>query len=235
MTCAGNTYEINQDAVVLRTTKQKGQYFIVLAVCDGIGGLEHGEIASALTAQIINEWYDSVMEWLDIETVDTAIVIAHLKDLAEECNRVICEYRVVHQVNTGTTMSLMMILRGFYYIIQVGDSRVYCYRQEQLQQLTRDASVTKWKDGRMKQYLDNFLGKQEPLWFTSTEGTVQQEDIFLICSDGFYRHLQLEDIRQVEKDIHKLKKITAACEQLIDRMMERGEHDNISVGLIAVD
>lgn len=234
MTYRGDTRENNQDAVVLCSVGKNGQYFVVLAVCDGVGGLEHGELASSLAVQRIQEWYDCVLQWINVETMEPDLLYSHLKDLAEECNGLIREYQVLHQIQTGTTMTLMMILREFYYIVQVGDSRVYQYRKGQLMQITQDASVTKIKNGKMKTYLDNYLGKQEPLWFTCVTGIIRKDDIFVVCTDGLYHHLKPEDIQQFEKEIHKAKKISDVCRQLIKRMMERGERDNISVGLIAV-
>lgn len=234
MTFKGNTRENNQDAVVLRTMEKHGQYFAVLGVCDGVGGLEHGELASAMTVHKINEWYDNVLQWMDVETMQPGLLNAHLKDLTDDCNGLIREYQVTQQINTGTTMSLFMVIRDFYYIVQVGDSRVYQYREGILRQITQDASVTKIKDGKMKTFLDNYLGKQEPLWFTSVSGELEKDDIFVVCSDGLYHHLQQEDIQEFEKDIRKGKKMDRICRQLIERMMARGEKDNISVGLVAV-
>lgn len=235
MTCTGNTRKLNQDAVVLRSTRQKEWYFVVLAVCDGIGGLENGEIASSLTVQEISKWYDGILQWLNIETADPDLLNAHLKDLAEECNRLVWEYQQMNQINTGTTMSLLMIIRNFYYTVQVGDSRIYQYHKGILQQITRDASITRMKNGRIKQYLDNYIGKQETLWFTCSAGELCKKDIFLVCSDGMYHNLQPEDLRENEKNVHKAKKINTACKQMIDRMLERGERDNITIGLISVD
>lgn len=235
MTSTGNIRESNQDAVVLRSFGRGGKYFVVLAVCDGIGGLEHGELASSLTVQKINDWFEDVLQWLEVETVDPEVLNAHLKDLAEECNRMVRDYRTLHQIDTGTTMSLLLVIREFYYIIQVGDSRVYRYREGQLWQLTWDDSVTRMKDGRVKLYLDNYLGKQEELWFTCCGGELQKQDILLVCSDGLYHFLKTEDLRRLEKDIRKAKKIDRACRQLIDCMLERGERDNITLGLIAVE
>lgn len=234
MSCMGNTRKTNQDAVVLRCTQLEGQYFMVLAVCDGIGGLEQGEAASSMTVQRISQWYDGILEWLDMETADGEILNAHLKDLAEDCNRLVKRYQELHRVNTGTTMSLLMIIRDRFYIVQVGDSRIYRYRKGGLEQLTRDDSVTRMKNGRIRLYLDNYIGKQETLWFTCTGGILQEEDILLVCSDGLYHYLQPEDLRQVEKNIRRQKKIEAACRQLIDRMLDRGERDNITIGLVAV-
>lgn len=234
MTCTGNVREENQDAVVLRTKEQKGQYFCVLAVCDGIGGLEHGELASGIAVQAINEWFDFVSGWIDFDNMEEAVLYAHLKDLAEECNTQVRECQLEKNIRTGSTMSLLMIFRKKYYIIQVGDSRAYRYRKNELEQLTVDASVSRLRNGVMKNYLDNYLGKQDGLWFTEKSGTVEGEDIFLVCSDGFYHNLLTADIAEVEKKMKKPEQITKVCEQLIKKMLFRGEKDNITLGMIMV-
>lgn len=231
-TCAGNTRNVNQDAVLFRSTEREGQYFILLAVCDGIGGLEQGEVASSLVVSLASQWYESVMSWMDIGGINPEILSAHLKDAAEEWNRSVCEYRNLRHVNMGTTMSLIMIIKNRYYIIHVGDSRVYLYRRRKLLQLTRDAVITQVKDGRRKVYLENFMGRAGELRFTSSEGKVCAGDLFLVCSDGFYHCLHPEDIRKLRRNTRDGWSLNAGCRELTDNMMRRGERDNISVGAI---
>lgn len=231
----GKTRKNNQDAVALRTLEKKGENFVVLAVCDGIGGLEHGEIASNLVISRIETWFEEITEWLDIKKVDSEILFSHMKDLAEECNALVRECRVIKGIEMGTTLSLLMIIRNTYYIIQVGDSRVYCYNNGMLEQLTVDASVTRMKNGRMKSYLDNYVGKQDELWFTCAIGNVTEWDIFIVCSDGFYHRLLPNDIQQYERKLHKLKTVNEACEELVNRILDRGERDNVTVGIVAVN
>ena len=117
---------MNQDAILFRYSERDGQHFAILAVCDGVGGLEKGEVASALVVRKINEWYDEVLRWLDIASAEPEVLNAHLKDGAELWNQAVCECRDIQRVNMGTTMSLLMIIKDRYFIIQVGDSRVYC-------------------------------------------------------------------------------------------------------------
>ena len=215
-----------------RLTQKKGQYFTVLAVCDGIGGLEKGEIASALVAHRIDEWFDRIVQWLDISGADPEVMYAHLKDAAEEWNLAVWEYRKNHGVRTGTTLSLLMILRDRYYTLHVGDSRIYLCGEKDWKQLTVDASVTQMNNGRMKTYLDNYMGKSGELWFTSSSGPVRDGDLFLVCSDGLYHHLLQEDVRKIRRDGLDEKKAEAACRKLIEKMLERGEGDNISAGIV---
>lgn len=232
-TYVGTVREINQDCVVYESTSQNGDTFTLLAVCDGIGGLEKGEVASAIVAEEIKKWYRSICAWIDISEADSSIIFSHLKDAAEEWNRMVYDYQLQNNIRMGTTMSLLMILRNTYYIIQVGDSRVYLYKNRELSQLTIDASVSRLKNGRMKQYLDNFVGKAEELWFTSLVGTIEDGNLFLVCSDGLYHHLKDNDL---EKSFSLCLdgKSDDECSRLIDEMMSRGETDNISAVIAAV-
>lgn len=234
-TCVGNVREINQDAIVFRSFGCGEHFFVILAVCDGIGGLEHGEIASAMLREGIVQWFDGIVQWLDVKTAEEDILYAHLKDAAEEWNRTVYEYQRQNGVRMGTTMSFLMIVRDRYFILQVGDSRVYCYRNDELLQLTEDDSVSKMKNGKMKLYLNNYMGKADELWFSSVSGVVEARDFFLVCSDGLYHKMDAADIGEACREVCQGQTIEAVCEQLIYKMLERGESDNISAGIIAVE
>lgn len=234
MTCTGNVREENQDTVVLKVKEKKGKYFLVLAVCDGIGGLEHGETAAKLAADRIGEWFEMTERWIDFSRTDGEVLYAHLKDVAEECNTLIRRYQAEYKIRTGSTLSLLMIYKEKYYIVQVGDSRIYCYHDRELEQLTQDASVTKITNGVFKSYLNNYLGKSDELWFTEKQGSLRQGDILLVCTDGFYHHLTTADIAAVQSSTGREKTLNAVCGTLIERMLLRGETDNITLGLVKV-
>lgn len=230
----GNTRKNNQDAVFLQCVEQRGEYFALGAVCDGIGGMEQGELASALIIGEIREWFQSVTAWLDISTVNPAVLFAHLKDGAEIWNEKLRYYCRQEDIRMGTTMSLLLIIRDHFYIIHVGDSRIYRYH-DGLEQLTMDACVARMKDGRVKNYLDNYMGKSEELWFQALEGTITAGDMFLFCSDGFYHRMTEADLEAVYRENRKKVDLDESCERMVSAMMERGERDNISLGIVIVE
>ncbi len=226
----GSVRESNQDRVCCMRFDQGGESIGLFAVCDGIGGLEHGEIASSLLTDHMKEWFENLISWVDIGKTEPAILFSHLKDAAESWNEELCRWRAEHNVKTGSTMSLLLLVQRRYYIIHVGDSRVYRYRENFLEQLTTDNSVARLTNGKMKAYLNNYVGKQEQLWFQALEGTVEKADLFIVCSDGLYHHLLPQDLealdnRRCQDDLNRL------CANLVQTMMQRGEKDNISVCL----
>lgn len=229
----GRVRKMNQDGILFRCLEQKGQCFAVGAVCDGVGGLENGELASAMIIGEINRWVESVGKWIDISAIEPKTLYSHLKDQAENWNEMLFSYRTFHNLNTGTTMSIIMLIRNYYYVIHVGDSRIYRYR-DSLKQLTEDECQTRLINGRIKNYLDNYMGKSKELQFQSREGQSRDGDLFLYCSDGYYHYMTVEDVKKIKEMGMDNRKISEYSRKMIKRVMERGETDNISLGIMHV-
>ena len=228
----GNTRKVNQDSILCRLVENKKNAFAIVAVCDGIGGLEHGEIASRIVCECINETFDEIAAWIDVNTVDADIIVSHLKDAVEEANERVFDYKTMHGMQMGTTMSLLIVLREYYYIIQVGDSRVYLMRSDFLRQLTVDATVSSMASGRMKTYLNNYMGKDTDVWYTVADGSIRKEDLFVVCCDGFYHNLKVDDLAFDRKIFNNAGKANEKCAELVRLMMDRGDKDNITVGML---
>ena len=230
----GSVRDVNQDAVCCRFFHQGKETAALFAVCDGVGGLEHGEMASAFLVRCMEEWFEELMSWLVISRTEPEVLFSHLKDAVECWNEELCQFCVKQNIKTGSTLSLLFLVRHRYYIIHVGDSRVYRYRKEALEQLTVDDSVARLKTGRMKNYLDNYMGMREQLWFQALEGTAEKGDIFVACSDGFYHHLTETDLSAVRRK-HWKRNPDKFCDEMVRIMMDRGERDNISVCFALVE
>lgn len=226
--------EVNQDAVLYCDMVQKENGFALCAVCDGVGGLEHGELASGFLESRIRSWFEDVSKWLDAARVETGVLFSHLKDAAELWNEELWQQCREKGMRMGSTMSLLMIIRDRYCIVHVGDSRIYRCRGNALEQLTADDSVAREKNGRVKNYLSNYMGKEESLQFQAMEGTVMDGDLFMVCSDGFYHHLTGEDISELQRIYKKNSKIDEICRRMVQMMIERGERDNVSLGAVVV-
>lgn len=220
----------NQDAILFKKMRKKGKDIALGVICDGIGGLEHGEAAAQCVADAASEWFEDIAGWIDIEMVDTDILFSHFKDAAENWNCLVRDIIVLQNINTGTTMSAIMLIRDRYFIVHVGDSRIYRYRG-QLEMMTTDESIAKIYNGKMKLFLTNYVGRDDMLSFAAAEGTLTQGDIFLYGSDGFYHMFTDSDMYGICEKIHCLDR-DKICRAMIETMIRRGERDNISVGII---
>ena len=147
----------------------------------------------------------------------------------------------------GTTVVALLLLRGKYFIINVGDSRAYLLTNK-LQQITKDQTfVQKEIDiGRMtieqgmsdprKSVLLQCVGAStviEPDFYT---GEVTRNSLFLLCSDGFRHTIAPDEIYEVmlPEQQHTEEQMLSNIKKLIELCKRRQEEDNISVILVKV-
>ena len=232
--CASNIGIVrssNQDAIMVHVKKKKKHMMALGAVCDGIGGLEHGEIASSLIIKRLEDWFDLVCKRMNWWNMEKEILFAHLKDEVEVAGEKLWDYICKNQVMTGTTLSLILIIDDQYFAIQMGDSRIYRFHQY-LEQITDDQVIAVNVDGRLKKKLTNYMGKKNLPDFLTYQGYVLPDELFLFCSDGFYHHVLANDLNFLLDKSMKKEKMKEALEKIINLMIQRGERDNISVGII---
>ena len=230
----GISREKNEDAIILQAIEQQGEWFAVGAVCDGIGGLEKGEVASRLVISELKNWFERVSQWIQIAQMDANVLFSQLTQDVQKWNKKVCEFCAVNHVKSGTTLSLIMIIRNQYFIIQVGDSRIYKYNSY-LEQLTQDEITEKITNGKPKGYLNNFFGKSEQLKYTTSNGILNSGDVLLYCSDGFYHKFTQKDMEYFVGQYRRNGSIYPICVEGIKMMEERQERDNISVGMIMIE
>lgn len=125
----------NNEDVALAITHPKDDKVHLLLVADGMGGKEHGEYASTYTAKSIEKWFKSKSPKVlnDLEKAED-----QLRELIEKTSNTIinkCGKNI-----TGTTLSLALINRDGTVLANVGDSRIYIYKNKKLIQVSDDDS-----------------------------------------------------------------------------------------------
>lgn len=240
MTDAGKVRQKNEDSYGCfepsdpKTQESKGSLFIV---ADGMGGHKGGDVASRLAVEEIRSHYYSA------KGEDPA---AALVEAFQKANRSIYEKAQNDESLTGmgTTCTAMVIRQEFTYFAHVGDSRAYLYRQGELRQITEDHSLIgemlrsgliSKEDARthpQRNVITKSLGVQISVQADtpSTPFSIEDGDIFLLCSDGLTTLVLDEDI----KAALNAKNIGEACCHLIDLANKKGGMDNITVQVIEI-
>ncbi len=238
-TDVGCVREINEDSGRLLRPSGAGQLSdkgTLLVVADGMGGHSAGEVASQMAADVVSRlYYDSREE-----------PGAALKAAVEEANRRIHSAAAADESKhgMGTTCTALALCRGTAYAAHVGDSRLYMMRAGQLYQLSEDHSavnemvkmgiITKEqaRTHEDKNVILRALGTSPEVEVSTVEPFgIREADQFLLCSDGLYDLVPDDEISAIlaeAEDVH------AAGERLIALARERGGHDNITVGIIAI-
>lgn len=243
----GISKNVNQDAaIILQAETEKGNVLMAV-VCDGMGGLSKGELASSTVIAGIQEWFEHVFPDLLYHNFTFGAVKNSWMEVVIELNERIRKYGEHFGINLGTTLTALLLVGDAYYICNIGDSRVY-YLNDGVRQMTRDQSLVQQEIdmGRMteeeaaqsnkRSILLQCIGVGETVAPDFYSGEYAAGSAFLLCSDGFRHVITNEEIwnclqpAYLENENGMEEKVT----YLIDVIKNRGEEDNITAALISV-
>ncbi len=172
----------------------------IFAVFDGMGRNNTGSFASLVAATRLDALADRIS--FDPDATPDDAVLEYMQDTNELIRD---QRRETGGVRTASTMALLIIEHGNAHVYNVGDSRVYLYRDKQLVKLTRDhvavegqKSVALTEEGIRHGRITKFLGmnsregKMEP--YRAKPFKVKKGDKFLVCSDGVTDQLDEDEI-----------------------------------------
>jgi serine/threonine protein phosphatase PrpC len=243
----GTKKSVNQDALLVKQAKVPEVGNICLAVlCDGMGGLSCGEVASSTFIDRMDSWFKEELPKL-IETGNTAVLTNTQFDkiknswtsLTTDMNEKLKNYGASKGIRLGTTVVAIMIIENEYMVMNVGDSRAYKFNKQSLEQISHDQSYVQQQIelGRMtkeeadssdkKSVLLQCIGASEKVVPEFFNGTNQKGLHFFLCSDGLWRKLTSKEIVEITPQKNGIKKLT-------DIVKNRGETDNISGLLVSV-
>lgn len=242
-TDAGSIKEMNQDSLSVKVVNSPNGKILFAIVCDGMGGLEHGEVASREVVVAFNNWFSNQFaQMVTQDSFSTAQVFEQWRMLIIGMNERISEYADGLGMKMGTTVSAMLVYQGEYFICHVGDSRIYriCHSVEQLTKdqtlveqevvlgkLTKEEAMVDPRRSILLQCV-GASGVVEPQFDT---GEITEETTFILSSDGFVHLISNEEIYEVfaPGQIRDKEMLSKRCEKMVKRVMERGEKDNITV------
>jgi len=223
----GLVRKINEDAM-LCLPEQK-----LWAVADGMGGYEAGNIASDM---IISSLKKLKFGGSLNETVN------RVEDNLIEVNNLILAYGdiLLDGRILGSTVVTLIIKGRVGICMWAGDSRLYRYRNRQLEQLTRDHSyvanqvmrgqITAKEAGDHpdSNKITRAVGADSEIYIDINAFSVQLDDIFLLCSDGLYNKVSNNEIAKTLASLS----INQAVNELVLKALNNGADDNVSVVLI---
>lgn len=249
-TDVGIKKEVNQDSLIIRKAMTEVGEVTFISVCDGMGGLSFGELASAEAVNVLNSWFDEDLPELLMEGISDQSFKDSISLRIEEADEKISQYGREHNADCGTTMTAILLYNGHYATVNVGDSRIYKLSSKGIEQLTHDQSVVQQllDSGQItvkeaethpqRSVLLQCVGIGEKAVPDFTFGSYEEGDAFFACSDGFRHKLTAEEMYRVlyanrrtdVEDVEERKEdLITRLKYLIDVVKERGETDNITV------
>lgn len=237
----------NQDAVCILQAESGKQDVCMAIVCDGMGGLSKGELASAVTINEFKGWFEEDLPSIINRASMTEIIDIWKMKIMDLCDQ-LKRYGSKNNILLGTTFSGVLIIDDKFLWVHVGDSRIYQIGKNQMKQLTtdhtviareiRNGSMTKEeaKTSKLKGKLTQCIGASQMLEPESGMGVLKTGETLLLCSDGFYHKFSENEIAMVQKvNFKKDREIDEYCFERVKEAMNRNEKDNISVVVIKTD
>lgn len=222
------------------TSFDLGEKGLVLVVSDGMGGALAGDVASRMAV-------DSVREMLmgndeddgcnsDLPLVDclkNATVYANLAIHLRSQEDSRC-------AGMGATFTGAAVRNDMLDLVQVGDSRAYIIRKDQIRLATKDQSLVQQlvdvgqiseaeaETHMFRNVILQALGAQSEVTPVTGRIRLRRGDMLLLCSDGLSGKLRAEDIQNI---VVSNPELSRACNELIAEANARGGEDNITVVL----
>ena len=224
----------------------------VFIVADGLGGHDNGQEASRMAINIIAE--RMVRELLatplasekvgeTVEPTGEDSLVSLLQSTIEDANAAICQVNQRDKTDMGSTITGFMVVGDYAYILNVGDSRTYMVRGQQIYQLTTDHSlVAQLVAGGLIEPDDVYTHPQRSQIYRSlgdklnvTVDIFKQQlhpgDILLGCSDGLWEMVRNP---QIESILNNAPDPQTACTQLLEAANTNGGEDNVSAVVVFV-
>lgn len=235
ITDTGRTRNVNQDYVFC-AEHAIGSFPNLFIVADGMGGHNAGDTASRMCVEEVVSQIEKSTKVTPIGILEHAVMTAN-----ETVYCASLEDPALYGM--GTTIVATVVLGDTAYIINVGDSRLYVFRDD-LKQVTVDHSLVEEmvQSGKIhkedmrthpnKNIITRALGTNSKVKADCFEIEVSEGDVLLLCSDGLSNMLEDETIEMIiQNDKDDMK---TAGEKLVEAANDAGGKDNISVVLVRI-
>ncbi len=213
-----------------------GSRGVLLALSDGMGGSQAGEVASALSVERLAA---ALLAAPDAVPPERRLLEAVRGANAE----VVRAARVGSRRGMGATLTAVVVHDGMALLAQVGDSRAYALRSGILQQVTRDQSLVQAlvdsgtltpeqaRTSSRKNVILQALGRSKEVLVALGRLQLRQGDRLLLCCDGLSNTFEHGELARLLSDGDP----AAACDRLIEQAISRGADDNVTAVVAHVE
>lgn len=239
ITDRGMLRRANQDACAYESVAARRAWGVV---CDGMGGAKAGDIASRIGVELFKEhmqkyYAEGRAEVSSVEELEAAV---------QEGNEAILfvANRNHEYFGMGTTLVGAIVEDDEVFVVNIGDSRAYHLRKDEIHRVTRDHSIVEALVERgnitpeqarvhpQKNLITRALGTSKTAQADIYALTIEEGDWLLLCSDGLINELLDEEILQ---ELQLSADPEEACHKLLDLALERGAADNVTVLLFHME
>ena len=224
--------EKNDDAVSVSKNKQGA---VIGIVCDGVGSHSNAAYSSNYIVSTLEK------EWQDLTFANFNNMKNWLYDRIEKLNTELYTKSKDNQKKMGTTIVTVAIFDNQVVVYNIGDSSAYALTKDNVMNvvtvedsfvgaLISAGAITEEeaKSHPEKHVLTQALATRDNINLHTFIDNLNNYDYFLLCSDGLTNMIEKEEIQNIVRN----DELSIAVNKLIDKCVERGGVDNISVAII---
>ena len=224
--------EKNEDAISVSKNKQGA---VIAVVCDGVGSHSNAAYSSNYIVATLEK------EWHDLTFANFNNMKNWLYDRIENLNSELYNKSKDNQKKMGTTIVAVAIFDNQVVVYNIGDSSAYGLTKDNVMNVVTvedsfvgaliSAGVITEEEAKShpeKHVLTQALATRDNIDLHTFIDDVSNYDYFLLCSDGLTNMIEKEEIQNIVRN----GELSIAVNKLIDKCVERGGIDNISVAII---
>ncbi len=240
-TDVGRARKVNEDSFLL--SPDHG----FVAVADGMGGYQRGDVAAELACNVIKETLSTHKHVVDLyRRAPSDASQSAVRTMLDTAMQRAC--KEVHGAaiamtgrggRMGTTMDLLLHAGRTAFIAHVGDGRIYLIREGEIHQLTQDHTLAEQQaqegvpssEVSGRNVITRALGVFPNVLVDALAFDLNVGDRIVVCSDGLYRYVGEEEL------VEEMPKggVAQTVDRLISMANQRGGRDNISVVVLEVE
>lgn len=233
--------KVNQDGAYAALADTSCGNIAFAVLCDGMGGLSSGEIASSTLITAFVDWFRNELPKLTAKRLYDSDIIKQWTSLVENVNERIRAYGAKNNVRLGSTLTALLLTESRYYLLNIGDTRAYQLR-EKMDQLTVDHTLIEHQvklgnmtreqgeNSPLRSIITRCVGVESGIYPDFFFGPVIKGSVYLLCTDGFRHKINEPEI--YGKLYEQICRDPSSAERCLLHLVEvnklRKEKDNIS-------
>ena len=234
ITDVGKVRKNNEDAVL--AMPQSGCF----VVSDGMGGGKAGEVASSMMVNETEKAFNSAEPEITPGEREGLLIRT-----AYRVNFNIRDFAEAHSYSSMGATVVALIMDPWHpdtaSVFHAGDSRAYRIRNDKIEQLMEDHSVaasSKVSESKIapmfRGVLTNALGTGNDFFLERTAIDIQEDDVYILCSDGLTRMVSDHELLQIFNSI-RYESVKNIADTFLQAALERGGRDNISIIVLRIN
>ena len=233
----GKLRETNEDNFGTAMRSESDQPSLFLAVADGMGGEDAGEVASAMVIKMLRQAF------VEMPSLNGVQLNNWVQQSIQNTNELVSAEAQQRQNQMGSTLVMALVHEGIAYLGNVGDSRIYRWNPKadkgRLVRLTQDHSLVQRlvDQGQLSDEARYTHPERNMLLRSIGDANTGKSDLnqpvplrdgdwLLLCSDGLWEMVRDQRVREI---LSKSTEAQAACDRLIAEANKNGGEDNITV------